>query len=148
MQRSTKDSWTAPGTGDLITAVVEDVPAKGQSVLVRALPAAYSAAARDRAVEYVNVTDRRGRDQQVARINSAEMEIIQFAYGCVEPSFTEDEARNIATRFGPSFKKVIAKIDEISGVDKEAIETASAQFQSGGDGTAGESGPDTSGGGS
>jgi hypothetical protein len=43
--------------------------------------------------------------------------------------FTEAEARQIQERFGPAFKKVIAKIDELSGIDKEAIEPPSSAFR-------------------
>jgi hypothetical protein len=43
-----------------------------------------------------------------------------------------DEARLVAQKFGPAFRKVIAKVDELSGVDKEAIEKTNATFQAGG----------------
>ena len=41
MARSTKDGWLS-GPGALAEAEVEDVPVKGQSVRVRALPAAFA----------------------------------------------------------------------------------------------------------
>jgi hypothetical protein len=103
------------------------VPVQGQSVRVRGLPAAYSNQATSEALELV--TGRRG--EQSAHINTEKLEVLQFAHGCVDPTFTVDEARQIAQRFGPAFRKVIAKIDELSGVDKESIEQTNATFQPG-----------------
>jgi hypothetical protein len=129
--RSTKESWLS-GPGDLETAEVENVPAPGQSVLVRGLPAAYSNRATSKALELV--TGARG--EQSATVNTEKLEVIQFAAGCVEPSFTEEEAQVIAQKYGPAFKRVIAKIDELSGFDKESIEQTNATFPVGGEGTA------------
>jgi hypothetical protein len=127
--RSTKDSWLKRGAGDLETAIVEDVPVEGESVLVRGLPAAYSNRAQSEALEMV--TGRRG--EQTAKVNTERLEVLQFAYGVVEPQFSEEDALQIARTFGPAFKKVIAKIDLLSGVDKEAIEQTAAKFPSGGE---------------
>lgn len=127
MSRSTKETWL-DGPGDLREADVEDVPVAGQSVRVRGLPAAYSNRATSKALELV--TGPRG--DQTARVNTERLEIIQFAAGCVDPTFTEAEAEQIAQKFGPAFKKVIAKIDELSGVNKEALEQAEATFPAGG----------------
>jgi len=132
--RSTKESWLA-GPGDLEEADVENVPAPGQTVRVRGLPAAYSNRATSKALELV--TGRRG--EQSATVNTERLEVIQFAAGCVDPTFTEAEAEIISQKFGPAFKAVIEKIDELSGVNKEAIEQADATFQAGG---TGEAGPD------
>ena len=131
LARSTKDAWLN-GPGDLKEADVEDVPVRGESVRVRGLPAAYSNRATSKALELV--TGRRG--EQSATVNTERLEIIQFAAGCVDPVFTEEEAEKIAQKFGPAFRKVIEKIDELSGVDKEAIEKTNATFQAGGAGAA------------
>jgi len=130
VDRSTKESWLT-GT-DLQEAVVDDVPVKGQSVLVRGLPAAYSNRATSKALELMSGP----RGEQTATVNTEKLEIIQFAAGCVDPSFTEEEAAIVAQRFGPAFKRVIAKIDELSGLDKEAIEQTNATFPVGGESTA------------
>lgn len=130
MARSTKEAWLN-GPGDLREADVEDVPVPGQSIRVRGLAAAFSNQATSEALELI--TDARGG--QTAHVNTEKLEVIQFAHGCVDPSFTVDEARIIAQKFGPAFHKVIAKIDELSGVDKEAIEKTNATFQAGGSGT-------------
>jgi hypothetical protein len=123
MGRSKKSAWLE-GPGDLAEAEVEDVPVKGESILVRGLPAAYSNQAQSEALEMKTI----GRDQ-IASVNTARLEVLQFAHGCVDPQFTEAEAELIAKRFGPAFKKVIAEIDRLSGVDKEAIDAANERFQ-------------------
>lgn len=127
MERSTKDAWLT-GPSDLREEDVIDVPAPGQSVRVRGLAAAYSNQATSEALEIVQGP----RGDQSAHINTEKLEVLQFAHGCIEPTFTVDEARVIAQKFGPAFKKVIAKIDELSGVDKDTIEQTNATFPSGG----------------
>lgn len=131
MARAQKSAWLE-GPGDLKEAVVEDVPAAGEDVLVRGLPAAFSSEAQSEALELIT----KGREQ-VAKVNTATLEAIQFAHGVVEPQFTLQEAQQIAERFGPAFRKVIEKIDELSGVDKEALTEAEARFQAGGEGEVG-----------
>jgi hypothetical protein len=123
---SSKEAWL-DGPGDLAEAIVEDVPVKGASVKVRGLPAAFSNQAQSEALKLV--TGARG--EQSATVDTARMSILQFAHGCVEPKFTVDEAEKVAQKFGPAFNKVIEKIDELSGVDKEAIADANKQFRSG-----------------
>lgn len=126
MALSSKDSWLK-GPGDLTEGVVEDVPVKGESVRVRGLPAAFSNQASSEALEMI--TGPRG--EQTAKVNTARLSVLQFAHGCVEPDFTVAEAEQIAKKYGPAFNKVVARIDELSGVDKEAIEDANNRFQAG-----------------
>lgn len=123
MARSTKDSWLQ-GPSDLREDDVHDVPVPGESVRVRGLPAAYSNEAMSEALEMV--TGRRG--EQTAHVNTEKLEVLQFAHGVIEPQFTVDEARQIAQKYGPAFRKVIAKIDELSGTDKEAVKQTDAVF--------------------
>lgn len=125
MERSTKDAWLQ-GPGDLREADVEDVPVAGQSVRVRALSARYSAEVQ---AQLKVVQD--GRDQ-VAKIDVASMELLQFVHGVIDPQFTDAEARQVQQHWGPAFRKVIAKIDELSGIDKAAVEDAEARFPVGG----------------
>jgi hypothetical protein len=146
MGRSTKDAWLS-GPGDLKEADVEDVPVVGQSVRVRGLPAAYSNEAQSEARE-VRVV---GTDT-IATLNQGKMEILQWVHGVIDPVFTQQEAEQVAQKYGPAFRKVIDKIDELSAVDKEAISEANNRFQVGGespDGSdlghgngTGDSGPD------
>lgn len=126
MSRSTKSSWLE-GKGDLREADVEDVPIKGQSVRVRGLPAAYSNQAQSEALEMKTIGD-----TQIATINVERVEVLQFAHGVIEPEFSVEEAEEIAKKFGPAFKKVVAKIDELSGVDKDSMDKAEARFPAGG----------------
>ena len=145
MARSTKESWLS-GPGDLQEADVEDVPVPGESVRVRGLSARYSAEVQGK-LKLVQ----EGREQ-IARIDVPAMELVQFQFGVIDPEFNESEARQIQTKYGPAFRKVIAKIDELSGIDKEAIEATEQRFPVGGtseagpdvaDGTAnGSAGPD------
>lgn len=125
-ERSTVDQWIG-GPGDLKEEVVEDVPVRGSSVLVRALPARYSAA-----VQSQLKVEQTRRGEQVARIDVEEMERLQFLHGVVEPKFNEQDVRVIFEKWGPAARKVIAKIDELSGIDKEAIEQTETRFQAGG----------------
>ena len=60
------------------------------------------------------------------------LELQQLQHGVIDPVFNADEARQIQARFGPAFRKVIAKIDELSGIDKEAIEATEQRFPAGG----------------
>jgi hypothetical protein len=142
--RSTKDAWLK-GPGDLREADVEDVPVEGSSVRVRGLPAAYSNQAQSEALELR--TGNRG--QQSATVNTARLEILQFAHGVIEPEFSVEEAEQVAQSYGPAFKKVIAKIDDLSGVDKEAIKDTKARFPDSGEGASNgrEAGADASPGG-
>lgn len=134
MSRSTKESWLQ-GEGDLKEADVEDVPVPGESVRVRGLSARYSAEVQS---QLKMVTEGRS---QIAKIDVASMEALQFAHGVVEPTFTLDEAKQVQEKFGPAFRKVVEKIDELSGIDKEAIEQSEQRFPSGlpdANGTAGQ----------
>lgn len=131
MARATKQAWLS-GPGDLKEDDVEDVPHPGMSVRVRGLPAAYSAE-----IQGQLKVVQQGREQ-VAKVDVAAMEMLQFKHGVIDPVFTDDEVRQVQQRFGPAFRKVIARIDELSGIDKEALETTEQRFPAGG---AGEEGP-------
>lgn len=145
MSRSTKDAWLQ-GPGDLKEDDVHDVPVAGMSVRVRGLPAKYSAE-----VQGQMKLTQQGREQ-VAKIDVASMERLQFVHGVIDPVFSEVEASQIQEKYGAAFRKVVAKIDELSGIDKDAIEQTEMRFPDGGagetrsdvgDGTpAGSAGPD------
>lgn len=125
MTRLTKDALL--DATDLVERDVE-LPTLGGSVRVRSLPAAYSNQAASEALVMKQV----GRDQ-IATVDTAKLEVLQVLHGLVDPKLESlAEAERFAERCGPSFKRVIEVIDEISGVDKEAIELANARFQGGG----------------
>jgi hypothetical protein len=130
MERSNKDAWLT-GPGDLKEADVDDVPVAGQSVRVRGLSARYSAEVQGQ-LKLVQ----EGREQ-IAKIDVPTMELLQFVHGVIDPQFNESEARQIQTRYGPAFRKVVAKIDELSGIDKQAIEETETRFPAGGTNEAG-----------
>ena len=122
----TKDALL--GASDLVEREVQ-LPSIGGSVRVRSLPAAYSNQATSEALELI--TGRRG--EQTARVNTAKLEILQVLHGLVEPKLNSiEEAEVFAQRCGPAFMEVVRVIDEISGVNKEAIEKTTATFHPGG----------------
>jgi hypothetical protein len=114
---------------DLVERDVE-LPALGGSVRVRSLPAAYSNQASSEALVMKTV----GRDQ-IATVDTAKLEVLQALHGLVDPKLESvEEAEKFARQCGPSFKKVIETLDDISGVDKEALKNAEARFPGGGAG--------------
>jgi hypothetical protein len=129
MQRSTVESWLE-GPGDLREQVVEDVPAKGQSVTIRTLPASFSA----KLLARMKV-GQEGR-QEVGELSADQVQILQFKEGVVDPQFTEEQVRVIADKYGPAFHKVMAAINALSEVDEEAIVAADKRFPAGGNGQA------------
>ena len=118
---------------DLKTREV-DLPTIGGSVEVQGLSAAYSNQAQSEALE----TTFTKRGDQVARVNTSKLEIIQAQHGLVDPALSSyEEAEQFAKNCGPAFRKVIEAIDELSGLDKEAISEAAATFPSSGEGEGG-----------
>jgi hypothetical protein len=102
----------------------------GGEVLVRGLGAEFSNQAQSEALEVV--TDKRGR--QTARVNTAKMEQIQVLHGLVDPKLDSiAEAEQFLKSYGPAAKEIVAKIDELSGLDKESIAKAEATFPGGGE---------------
>lgn len=124
MERSTADDWLK-GPGDLREAEVQDAPVPGKSVLVRGLSARWSAAVQGQMKLVQEGTE------QVARLDVPTMERLQFVHGVIDPQFSEDQAREVQERFGPAFRKVIAKIDELSGINKDEIEAVETRFPAG-----------------
>lgn len=127
---ATKDALLK--ASDLTERDVE-LPLLKMTVRVRALPAAYSNQAASEAL----VSKQVGRDQ-ITTVDKAKMEAIQALHGLVRPQLESiEEAETLAQNLGPSWALVINAIDEISGVDKEAVEKAQARFQGGGKSTEG-----------
>ena len=97
-----------------------DVEAFGGKVRVRALTAAQSARVRQVSVNM------RG---QAPEIMWAAMEMEQFRLGVIVPKFNADQVRTLHLQSGRSFAAVIAKLDEISGLNKEELRKAQQEFQ-------------------
>jgi len=130
MARLTKDALL--GANDIRTKEI-DLETIGGSVVVQGLSASYSNEAQSEAVEMKQV----GRDQ-VAKVNTVKMEAIQVYHGLVDPKLDSvEEAQRFLERCGPAAVKVVEAIDELSGLDKEAIAEAKAKFPSGGADAAG-----------
>lgn len=131
MGRLSKESLLS--ASDLEEAEV-DLPTIGGSVVVRSLPAAYSNEAASKALKMTEGP----RGEQVATVDTAKLEILQVLHGLVDPKLSSvAEAEIFATKCGRAFKQVVAKIDELSGVDKEAIEKTDAKFPVGVEGANG-----------
>lgn len=128
MSGRTKDAWMTGG--DLKERVLEDVPVPGESVRVRALPAYYSNEAVYKALE----VEQEGRAQkQTTRVNAAELAVLKFQYGVIDPVFTYEESKTISQRWGDAFERVLAAIDELTDVDEAGVEVVEARFPGSGD---------------
>lgn len=135
MSRSTKHDWLE-GPSDLKEAEVEDVPVKGKSVRVVGLSAGFTSEAQVKATETKVMPD----GGAVVTVNKAKLEALQLYHGLLDPKLESvEEAEQIMQRYGPAVVKVIEKIDELSALDKEAIEQAQARFP----GVDGETSPET-----
>lgn len=66
---------------------------------------------------------------QRIRIDQTRRAALVFAKGCVEPSFTVDEANVMMHRNGAAFTLVVAAIDDLSGSGDDALEKAKARFR-------------------
>lgn len=146
MAHLTKEAWAKPSLKTK-SVYVEEL---GGEVRIRELPAEYSA-------EVASHFEMRsvGRDS-IAKVDTATMERLQFAFGVVDDDgnqlFNEDEARVVAQNHGRAFKTVIQAIDELSGTGKEDEERTAQVFPAGGatadgpvvvnGGPTGDSGPD------
>lgn len=136
MARLSKDDLLS--ANDLSTREVE-LPSIGGSVVVRGLSAAYSNQAQSEAVEMVQ--DPENPRGQVARVNIPKLEAIQVFHGLVEPKLDSvEEARRFLEQCGPAAYAVTEAIDDLSGLDKEAVAQAEAQFRGGVDGPEGDPG--------
>ncbi len=126
MARSDKQALL-DGPGDLKTAeVVVDIPKKGDTIKVRALPASYSNQAASEGLRWE--TGEHGI--QTSSIDTQKMEVLQFAGGCVEPTFTVEEAQAMSEKYGRLFKSVVEKVNELSGINPEAVKETEARFRS------------------
>jgi hypothetical protein len=91
------------------------------------------------------------RGEQKARVNTARLEELQVFHALVEPKLgSVEEARQFMQQCGPAARKLIEQIDEISGVNKQALEEAQARFPASGEGPSDNgpaaTAPDTTGG--
>lgn len=113
----TADQAVENAPADLVEKDVEDV--FGGKVRIRSLSAHQAAAVKQASINL------QGRNPDVVW---AQMELKQFRYGVINPQFSEDQVRSLHIASGPSFAKVIAAIDALSGIDKEELRTAQQEF--------------------
>jgi hypothetical protein len=64
-------------------------------------------------------------------VQIAAVQIAKFERGVIAPKFTHDQVVRLHRTSGPSFTKVVAAIDEISGMTEDAEEEAEATFPDG-----------------
>jgi hypothetical protein len=115
----TVDQILERAPNDLVEETLE-VPEWGCSVKVRSFTAGQNAVIKQRGLAF------KGEDTKVAW---AEMEIAQFQQGVVDPRFTEEQVRKLHATSGRGFARVIQKLDDLSGTDKEALRKAQDEFQ-------------------
>lgn len=105
------------------------LPSLKLTVKVRGQSAAASSKAQGDALEVTTLPS----GDQVARVNTSTMLEIQLEDALVEPKLTRDEIKKFMAKNGPAVKLIEEKIDELSGVDKEALAEARAKFPGGGE---------------
>jgi len=124
MTRLSKDALL--GASDLAKKEVE-LDTIGGSVVVQGLGAKFSNEAQSEALEMKTIGD-----AQIARVDTAKLEAIQVYNGLVEPKLDSlEEAVQFMENCGPAVRAVVGAIDELSGLDKKAIEEAKARFPAG-----------------
>lgn len=97
-----------------------DIPEWGYSIEIKSFTAAQQAAVKERGFGF------KGEETTVAW---AEMEVMQFHQGVINPSFTEEGARELHLSSGPGFNRVIEALDKLNKIDKEALRKAREEFQ-------------------
>lgn len=127
------------GASDLTERDVE-LPSVGLTVRVRSLPAAYSNEAQSEGMEMTTV-EHNGRPLQTTKVNGHRVEALKVLHGLVEPKLSSiTEVYTFAKRCGPAWHTVVEAIDDISGLEKDAVEKVEALFRSGGQSEAAGSG--------
>jgi len=127
-----KDALLA--ASDLKEVEVDLSPHIDGSVRVRSLPAAYSNQAVSEAMEMTTATS----GAQTARVNSAKLEELQVLHGLIEPKLDSlTEVQRFSHQCGAAWQKIVKTIQDISGVDKDAVDRTNAMFQGGGQSQAG-----------
>lgn len=112
---------------DLLAAAPLDIQEKdvtdvfgGKTVRIRGLTAAQ--AAHVKSVSFQT----QGRTPSVAW---GQMEIEQFKLGVLKPKLEHNQVVMLHRMSGPSFAKVIAALDELSGIEKDELREAQKEFQ-------------------
>lgn len=111
-----------------ITEREVELPSIGGSVKIRSLPAAYSNDATSSALEMTTING-----EQTAHVNTTKLEALQVFHALVEPKLdTLAEADAFQQQCGPAWHTLVRAINEISGIDQEAIKRTADTFRVGG----------------
>lgn len=106
------------------TDLVEEdlpIPEWGGTIRLRSLTAAQATAVKQRGLAF------KGEETKVAW---EAMEVLQVAYGLVEPKLTEDEIKKLRlSKSAAGFDRITTWIDQKSGIDKEELRKAQQEFQ-------------------
>lgn len=105
---------------DIVEEVLTISEWDGLKVKVRSLTAARGAKVKQASI------DLSGENPDVAW---GDMEVTQFECGVVEPKLTRDQVKQLHRSSGAGFQRVIAWIDEHSGIDKEELRKAQREFR-------------------
>jgi hypothetical protein len=97
-----------------------DIPEWGYSVQLKSFTASESARIKQRGFAI--------REGETA-VAWAEMEIMQFELGCKNPSFTNEQVRQLHLTSGPGFARVIKWLDDNSGLDKDALKKSQEELR-------------------
>lgn len=104
---------------------VVELPALGGSVKIRALSASQDAR--------VNEASSSFGSNGKTKLDFTQMERLRFQYGVVEPTFTADQVKKLHIKSGPSFQRVLKRINELSGLTEKDAEEAEAAFPESGE---------------
>lgn len=98
-----------------------DVPEWGGKVRVRSLTAAQATAIQQKGLAF------KGDETKVAW---EEMEVMQVAFGLVNPNLSAEQVRVLRLkRSAKGFARIVAWLDEKSGINKEELRKAQQEFQ-------------------
>lgn len=126
------------GASDLVEREVDLRPHIDGSVRIRSLPAAYSNEASSASLEMV--TDPKS-GRQTAKTNIGLLERLQVKHGLIDPQLESDEEVALfSRRCGAAWHLIVREINEISGIDEEAVKRTEDLFRAGGSETSRVSG--------
>ena len=99
---------------------VLELPEIGGSVKIRALSAAHDDRINEQSAEFGN----NGK----TKLSMTTMSRLRFQYGVVEPSFTAEQVKKLHIESGPTFQRVVKRINELSGLTEKDSKEAEAAF--------------------
>lgn len=107
----------------------KDVPdVFGGTLRIRSLSASQSAQ-----VKQASIVIGGPRSGGGTKFNWAASAKLQFRFGVIAPQLTEEDVHDLFIQSGPSFEKVVAEIDEISGTKTMDLKQAEDDFREPGD---------------